>query len=93
MLGNWFPRKPRTNLREWPNGRGVLVMGPAMSARQTGWESGVRLFGGECKRPERAIARRSELGGVAAQEERTIDRPMAVEKFSMGGRGVILCDR
>eukprot|EP01046_Picozoa_sp_COSAG06_P011277 COSAG06_NODE_640_length_13515_cov_6.190206_5_plen_215_part_00 len=37
---------------------------------QTGWESGVRLFGGECKRPERAIARRSELGGVAAQEVR-----------------------
>ena len=30
---------------------------------------------------------------VAAQEERTIDRPMTVEKFSMGGRGVILCDR
>jgi hypothetical protein len=28
------------------------------------------------------------LGGVAAQEERTIDRPMTVEKFSMGGRGV-----
>jgi hypothetical protein len=33
------------------------------------------------------------LGGVAAQEERTIDRPMTVEKFSMGGMGVILCDR
>ena len=32
------------------------------------------------------------MGGVAAQEERTIDRPMTVEKFSMGGRGVILCD-
>ena len=52
-----------------------------------------RLFGGECKRPERAIAWRSELGGVATQEERTIDRPMTVEKFSMGGRAVILCDR
>jgi hypothetical protein len=37
---------------------------------QTGWESGVRLFGGECKRPEGAIARRSELGGVAVQEVR-----------------------
>eukprot|EP01051_Picozoa_sp_SAG22_P030037 SAG22_NODE_11433_length_485_cov_1.007772_1_plen_23_part_10 len=23
------------------------------------------------------------MGGVAAQEERTIDRPMTVEKFSM----------
>ena len=48
---------------------------------------------GENVSGQRAIVRRSELGGVAAQEERTIDRPMTVEKFSMRGRGVILCDR
>ena len=34
------------------------------------YESGVRLFGGECQWLERAIARRSELGGVAVQEVR-----------------------
>eukprot|EP01046_Picozoa_sp_COSAG06_P041973 COSAG06_NODE_5284_length_3587_cov_1.747420_1_plen_36_part_10 len=34
----------------------------ASETRSTGWESGVRLFGGECKRPEGAIAWRSELG-------------------------------
>jgi hypothetical protein len=81
--------KPRTPGNQWhndePHGcvdrsahalsstRGEKGIG-ASETRSDGWESGVRLFGGECKRPERAIARRSELGGVAAQGVRMHER-------------------
>ena len=43
-------------------------------------------FGEECKRPERAIARGERDGRRRrARDERAIDRPMTVGKFSMGG--------
>jgi len=61
---HWLTNAPKPYSSSWlkPTNHWLFrTLGHGISTRQR------RLFGGECKRPERAIAWWSELGGVATQ--------------------------